>query len=263
MEIVRAFFETWNAGDMDAFRELYDPDVIVRTVKDWPEPGPYVGREAVMRFHEQLRDTWDADTGVPIGDFIDAGDRVAVRYIWRGAGHGPDMNMELTLVFTMRKGRIFYLEFFWDHAEALEAVGLSEQEPSYDNVAIVRRARDAFNRRDFHALAEMSHEDLEFESVLAAVDGESTYRGRETWPNYFARMDEAWENWQVEDFRPIDAGDDRVVAVYSLTGTGKGSGVRVQQTAGMVYWLRGGKIWRLKSYMDHAEALEAVGLSDG
>ena len=32
--------------------------------------------------------------------------------------------MEGTIVFTMRKGRIFYQEFFWDHAEALEAVGL-------------------------------------------------------------------------------------------------------------------------------------------
>ena len=126
VEIIKAFFDSWNAADMDAFRELYDPDVIVRTVKDWPEPGPYVGREATMRFHEQLRDTWDADTLVPISDFIDAGDRVAVRYIWRGAGHGPDLNMELTLVFTMRKGRIFYQEFFWNHAEALEAVGLSE-----------------------------------------------------------------------------------------------------------------------------------------
>ena len=108
----------------------------------------------------------------------------------------------------------------------------------------------------------MSHEDLEFESVLAAVDAESTYRGPETWPNYFARMDEAWEDWQVEDFRPIDAGDDRVVAIYRLTGTGKGSGVRVKQTAGMVYWLRDGKIWRLKSYLDQVEALEAVGLSE-
>jgi ketosteroid isomerase-like protein len=126
VEIVRAAFEVWNAGDMDAFRELYDPDVIVRTVKDWPEPGPYVGREAAMRFAEQLRDTWNADTTEPIGDFIDAGDRVAVRYIWRGAGHGPDLNMELTLVFTMRQGRIFYQEFFWDHAEALEAAGVRE-----------------------------------------------------------------------------------------------------------------------------------------
>src|ERR687892_378837 len=124
VEIVRALFEVWNAADMDAFRELYDPDAIVRTVEDWPEPGPYVGREAAMRFHEQLRDTWDVNTLVPISDFIDAGDRVAVRYIWRAAGHGPDLSMEVTLVFRMRKGRIVYQEFFWDHTEALEAVGL-------------------------------------------------------------------------------------------------------------------------------------------
>ena len=126
VEIAKAFFEVWNAADMDAFRELYDPDVIVRTVEDWPEPGPYVGREAAMRFHEQLRDTWDVNTLVPVSDFIDAGDRVAVRYIWRGAGHGPDMHMELTLLLTMRKGRVAFQEFFWDHAEALEAAGLSE-----------------------------------------------------------------------------------------------------------------------------------------
>ena len=126
VEIVRRLFETWNAADVDAFRELYDPDVIVRTVEDWPEPGPYVGREAVIRFFEQLRDTWDVDTLVPIGDFIDAGDRVAVRYVWRGAGHGPDLKMELTMVFTIRKGMVFYQEFFWDHDEALKAAGLSE-----------------------------------------------------------------------------------------------------------------------------------------
>jgi ketosteroid isomerase-like protein len=126
VEIARGVFDAWNAADMDAFRELYDPDVIVRTVEDWPEPGPYVGREAAMRFHDRLRDTWDANTLVPISDFIDAGDRVAVRYVWRGAGHGPDLNMEVTLVFTICKGKVVLQEFFWDHAEALEAAGLSE-----------------------------------------------------------------------------------------------------------------------------------------
>ena len=35
--------------------------------------------------------------------------------------------MEFTGVFTVRKGRIDVLvEFFWDHAEALEAAGLRE-----------------------------------------------------------------------------------------------------------------------------------------
>ena len=49
VEIVRAAFEAWNAGDMDAFRDVYDPDAILRIPEGWPEPGPYVVREAVMR----------------------------------------------------------------------------------------------------------------------------------------------------------------------------------------------------------------------
>ena len=49
VEIVRATFEAWNAGDMDAFRELQDPDVIARAPEGWPEPGPFVGRERLMR----------------------------------------------------------------------------------------------------------------------------------------------------------------------------------------------------------------------
>jgi ketosteroid isomerase-like protein len=126
VEIVQASFEAWNAGDMDAFRDLYDPDIILRALEGWPEPGPYVGREAAMREFEQMRDTWDADALEPISDFIDAADRIVVRFIWRGAGHGPEANLEATGVFTVRKGRVSYVEFFWDHAEALEAVGLSE-----------------------------------------------------------------------------------------------------------------------------------------
>ncbi len=75
---------------------------------------------------EQQRDTFDADALVAIGDFIDAADRVVVRFIWRGAGHGPETNVELTGVYTLREGKLFAIEHFWDHAEALETLGLSE-----------------------------------------------------------------------------------------------------------------------------------------
>ena len=34
--------------------------------------------------------------------------------------------MEVTGVYTVRKGKIVFFEFFWDHAEALETLGLSE-----------------------------------------------------------------------------------------------------------------------------------------
>jgi ketosteroid isomerase-like protein len=81
VEVVRAAVEAWNAGDMDALRDLYDPDVIGRAPEGWPEPGPDVGREAVMRELERLHEAWDANTLEPISDFIDAADRVAVRAI--------------------------------------------------------------------------------------------------------------------------------------------------------------------------------------
>jgi ketosteroid isomerase-like protein len=122
--VVKAAFDAWNAGDMDALRECYDPGVIVRPVEDRPEPGPYVGREAVMRQWEQMRATFDADAIELISGFIDSGDRVAVRLIWRGAVRGPELNIEVTNVITLRQGRIFYFEFFWDHAEALATMGL-------------------------------------------------------------------------------------------------------------------------------------------
>jgi hypothetical protein len=32
----------------------------------------------------------------------------------------------MTVINTVRKGRIVLQEFFWDHAEALEALGVSE-----------------------------------------------------------------------------------------------------------------------------------------
>jgi ketosteroid isomerase-like protein len=126
VKVVRQGLEEWNAGDMDAFRDLHHPDLIVRAPRDWPEPGPFVGREAAMRQFEQLRSTFDADALELIIDLVDAGDRVLGRFAWRGVGQGPESNLELSYVGTVRNGKIFTIEYFWDHAEALEAAGLSE-----------------------------------------------------------------------------------------------------------------------------------------
>jgi ketosteroid isomerase-like protein len=133
VEIVKAGFEAWNAGDMDAWASFLAPDVIWRLPQDWPEPGPYAGREAVLRQAQQGREAWNADAAEPISDFIHAADRVVVRFVWRGQGHGPESNMQLTCVYTVRKGKVIAFEFFWDHAEALEALGLSEQDAHADS----------------------------------------------------------------------------------------------------------------------------------
>lgn len=133
VEVVRAAYEAYNARDMDAFRELYDPDaIIVRGLDGWPEPGPFVGRDDVVREFEALREAWDSDSLENVR-LIDAGDRVVARQTWRGIGRGPEVNMDQAVIFTLRKQKIFLLEYFWDHTEALETVGLSEQDVHADS----------------------------------------------------------------------------------------------------------------------------------
>src|SRR5918911_833810 len=104
---------------------------------------------------------------------------------------------------------------------------------SRENVEIVTEAGEAFNRRDRAALTALSHEDLEFVSVLAAVDaGGAAFRGPGTWASYFAAMDEAWEGWRIEHLEVFDAGADRAAATFHLVGKGKQSGVPVDHAVG-------------------------------
>lgn len=80
-----------------------------------------------MREYEQSRETWDGrDTSELIGDFIDVGDRVLVRFIWRGVGQGPEAALDLTTIWTVRNGSIVPTYFFHDYAQALESAGLRE-----------------------------------------------------------------------------------------------------------------------------------------
>ena len=135
---------------------------------------------------------------------------------------------------------------------------------SRENVEIVGTAIEAFNRRDVGALVDLSEGDLEIVSALTAANlGGSTYRGETpAWTDYLAAMDETWEEWGIEDAELRDAGDDRVACLCRLVGRGEVSGVLVERGVGIVYWIRDRKLWRVRSYLDPSEALEAVGLSE-
>jgi ketosteroid isomerase-like protein len=126
VEVVREFQRQWAAGKMEGVRELYDRDAVMEVAPDWPEPGPFVGRDAVMRQLNQARAAFDRDSAEFLSDLVAVGDRVVVRMAWHGFGRGPQSDMEWTNVFTIRDGRFIKAQYFWDHAEALEAAGLSE-----------------------------------------------------------------------------------------------------------------------------------------
>jgi ketosteroid isomerase-like protein len=129
VEIVRMTTDAYNAGNREASFDLIAEDVEIYPDAGFTEAKPFRGREHYKRFLADLDQGWEGGgTGVikevfPVGD-----DRVVARGEWGGKGRasGIDLRSSLTSIYTVRHGKISRIDFFFDHAEALEAAGLSE-----------------------------------------------------------------------------------------------------------------------------------------
>ncbi len=131
---------------------------------------------------------------------------------------------------------------------------------SQENVAVVRAAMEAFNRRDGEGFGALLAGDVEIVPVRAALEGTS-YRGPDAAPQYCAAVDQTWEHlrWEIEEFRE---GGSWVLALGRIRGRGRDSGAEIDARAGWVAVFRDGLITNFHTYADRAEALEAVGLPE-
>jgi ketosteroid isomerase-like protein len=130
IELVRASIEVLRRRGADAYLEFMAEDVEVHPDSSrFPEAKPFRGREEFRRFFAEIDEGWEggARTGV-IREISSVGDRVMARADWGGRGQasGIDLRSSLTAIYTVREGQITKIEFFFDHAQALEAAGLSE-----------------------------------------------------------------------------------------------------------------------------------------
>jgi ketosteroid isomerase-like protein len=128
---------------------------------------------------------------------------------------------------------------------------------SQANVELVRREYAAFVARDWDALAEVWHPEIEYEVLMGA----GTFRGIDQITQFFDSFSDVYSEFRVEAEEIVDAGD-HVVAIERLSGRGlKGSdtGNWVHDTFARVITFKDGKIWRVKEYATRAEALEAAG----
>ena len=131
---------------------------------------------------------------------------------------------------------------------------------SQENVELVKRFVDAFNERDVETFAAMTTHDFEWTTSTMAVEGE-VFRGRAGIDTYFEHMREVWEDFQgvTHDYRDLG---ERVLWLGRLEGRGRGSGVPISTPLDIVFDIRGEKISRMHSYLDHDEALQALGLAE-
>jgi ketosteroid isomerase-like protein len=131
---------------------------------------------------------------------------------------------------------------------------------SRENVEIVRRAYEAFNRGSLDAVTAMVDPEIEF--VPPPGLGESGQRGVESVLAMARQWIETFDDFRVDAERFIDPGGDCVVAFVRDRGRVKGTDVEIHNQFIHVWTLRGGKLVRWEGYTDETEALEAAGLSE-
>jgi ketosteroid isomerase-like protein len=134
---------------------------------------------------------------------------------------------------------------------------------SAENVEIVRRIMDAERRRDAATIFSLYDEGIEWDvsSAGAAVAGQiGILRGHEGVRHWMRTWYEGFEDviYEVEEL--IDAGE-HVMLVLSQRGRGRASGAEVSVRMYGAWTMREGKVVRVAWFLDHDDALKAVGLS--
>ena len=135
---------------------------------------------------------------------------------------------------------------------------------SEENVAVIRRLFDAYNRGDIEAMIALANAPADFEFVPSGVlipDLSSVQRGPEGLRRLVETFYDAFDSIQVEVHELIDAGD-RVFSSFTLRGRGKRSGAVTTFEGWLVWTVQDGRIARLLGFTDRDPALEAAGLSE-
>ncbi len=131
---------------------------------------------------------------------------------------------------------------------------------SQENVEIVRRVVDAWNRGDIDAFLSLFGSDCEV-VFPPDVPEPGPFHGHAELRQWVDGFLAAWESHAAEVVEVMEAGDS-ILAVLHMMGRGSGSGVELDQTDAHVFTIREGRIARWQNFNARAEALEAVGLSD-
>ena len=141
---------------------------------------------------------------------------------------------------------------------------------SHENLEAVREVISAVNDRDLDRYLVHCTESIQLETPWAAVEG--VYEGPDAIRRLFSDLRDTLPDFHlvIERLEPI--GSDRVLAFVRASATGRASGITagagVLRATGRdipsanVYDFAGGKIRRIRVFLDRQDALEAVGLRE-
>ena len=129
------------------------------------------------------------------------------------------------------------------------------------NVELLRRWIEAFNSRDIEAVIALCDPAIEFRSVFAAVGG-GVYHGHDGMRKWHRDLQEAWgEQIRLQPEAYFDRGE-YLLMFFVYHGRGEHSGAEVATPATSVAQWRDGVLTHSTVYLDRAQALRDVGVTE-
>jgi ketosteroid isomerase-like protein len=133
---------------------------------------------------------------------------------------------------------------------------------SQENVEVVRKAWDVWERGDLDALLALCREDLVFDTTHMHDWPETAYQGHAGLQRFLTEWLEVWDAFEVGVDELIPTADGRVVSLFWQRGEGRHSGLTMDVAWAMVAAVQDGSVARMEVYDDRAAALKAVGLAE-
>ena len=131
---------------------------------------------------------------------------------------------------------------------------------SQEDLAVMRRWFDAWNRADVDAFADLYDADAELITDPSWMEA-GPFHGRAAIRKWYEGLKESYEREVVVLKELFEAGG-KVVARVDWQVRGRTSGIETELDATSVNTIESGRIVRQQYYFDYAKALEAVGLSE-
>ena len=132
---------------------------------------------------------------------------------------------------------------------------------SEENVVVIRRVFEAFNRRDWEAWESHHYPDAEWHD-FAGLPGGGVHRGVGAIRGWIAEFLEIMDGLQSKADEIESLSDDRVLLVTHFEFAGRASGIPVQGPLVQLFDLEDRRVRRVRTFRSSAEALEAAGLGE-
>jgi ketosteroid isomerase-like protein len=255
-----ALFEAFQSRDEAALRRSLHPDVEISD----PErtgAGPIRGHDEFVKFVQEWIETWDEyeltlESPIVIGDTLVA----LVRYRGTAPGSRMPIDQRGALVLGVRDGLVAFLRPYTDRAEALEAAGLPEPAMWRAAIETLRAGYEAWNRRDFEALAAFLEDDMEVVPVRDLPDM-APFTDRDSARRFWESSVATWETFVFTPLAFEPHGDELLVEV-KINARARGSGIELEEHMAHLYTLRAGRFVRLQAFTSSEEARAALAYPD-